>query len=197
MLSTLKYNKILFHFPKLCHVLAVLKWRKYKRKWWGKKDHTGFAWVLENLDSPGIFVEVLESPGIWRFIIINHYTSSQMPSLTTTHCTLLTHSVCVISLSIQCGAAFIENKGVYFLPLRVHEFIEKVLEFDLESSGIWGVKTCMNPDHMTSPPPTSNMHTDPSHEDEKCSLCMMIIIIIKFMTYGPQSLHNIGARLQL
>jgi len=64
---------------------------------------------FENLDSrPGIFVEVLESPGIWtsRFIFLiisvqefSHYTSSEI--------------------------------WVYLCTLKVYEFIERVLEFDI------------------------------------------------------------------
>ena len=60
-----------------------------------------------------------------------------MTSLPTTHCTLLTYGVCVISVSVRCGVAFIGNRGVYFRSLRVHEFIEKVLEFGIGRS--WNV----------------------------------------------------------
>ena len=66
---------------------------------------------IPGLESPGIFVEVLESPGIWTyrsiFLIIsvqefNHYTSSEI--------------------------------WVYLCTLKVCEFIEMVLEFDIERS---------------------------------------------------------------
>ena len=66
---------------------------------------------MPGLESPGIFVEVLESPGIWTyrsiFLIISVkefscYTSSEM--------------------------------WVYHGMLKVSEFIEKVLEFDIERS---------------------------------------------------------------
>jgi len=66
---------------------------------------------IPGLESPGIFVEVLESPGIWThrsiFLIISiqefsHYTSSEI--------------------------------WMYFWALRVREFIEKVLEFDIGRS---------------------------------------------------------------
>jgi len=46
-------------------------------------------------------------------------------------------------MSVYCAPVFVENMDVYFCALRVHEFIEKVLEFDigrslkiLESHGI-------------------------------------------------------------
>jgi len=74
----------------------------------------GFAQVLENLESPGNFVEVLESPGIWTyrstFLIksiheFSHYTSSEI------------------------------------WVLKVCEFIEKVLEFDIGKS--WNLR-CQN-----------------------------------------------------
>ena len=54
------------------------------------EDYTEFAQVLENMESlnlkiwipgmesPGIFVEVLESPGIWTHRSIFHYTSSEI-----------------------------------------------------------------------------------------------------------------------
>jgi len=52
-------------------------------------------------------------------------------------------SVCVSLMSVYCAPAFVENMGVYFHALRVHEFFEKVMEFDigrslkiLESHGI-------------------------------------------------------------
>ena len=52
-------------------------------------------------------------------------------------------TVCVSLMSVYCAAAFVENMGVDFHVLRVHEFFEKVLEFDigrslkvLESHGI-------------------------------------------------------------
>ena len=66
---------------------------------------------IPGLESPGIFVEVLESPGIWTyrsiFLIISihefsHYTSSEI--------------------------------WVYLCMLKVCEFIEKVLEFDIGRS---------------------------------------------------------------
>ena len=66
---------------------------------------------IPGLESPAIFVEVLESPGIWTyrsiFLIISlqefsHYTSSEI--------------------------------WVYPCTLKVCEFIEKVLEFDIERS---------------------------------------------------------------
>ena len=70
------------------------------------------------MESLEIFVEVFDSPGFWTYWSIflitsiqefDHYTSSEMTSLTTTHCTLLTYSVCVISMSVHCSTAFIEN----------------------------------------------------------------------------------------
>jgi len=46
-------------------------------------------------------------------------------------------------MSVHCTPAFIENTGIYFRALRVHEFTEKALEHDigrslkiLESHGI-------------------------------------------------------------
>ena len=72
----------------------------------------GFAPVLENLKSPGIFVEVLESPGIWTYKEFSHCTSSEI--------------------------------WVNLCALKVREFIEKVLEFDIGRS--WKVlEMCMNP----------------------------------------------------
>jgi len=69
------------------------------------------------LESPGIFVEVLESPGIWTyrsiFLIISihefiHYTSSEI--------------------------------WVYFRTLNIRELIEKVLDIDLKrlNAHVWG-----------------------------------------------------------
>ena len=94
-------------------------------------NNTGFAKVLENLESPGIwkfgfqawkvlefFLEVLESPEIWTcryiFLIISiqefsHYTSSEI--------------------------------WVYLCALKVLEFIENVLEFDNGRS--WNLR-CQN-----------------------------------------------------
>jgi len=86
--------------------------------------HTG-PWTGKslNLDSrgleiPGIFVEVLESPGIWTY-----------------------RSIFLI-ISIQ---EFSHYTSFEVWALKVCEFIEKVLEFDMESPGIWDVKMCMNP----------------------------------------------------
>jgi len=41
-------------------------------------------------------------------------------------------------MTIHCGPAFIENMGVYFRALRVGEYIEKVLEFDIGKS--WNLR---------------------------------------------------------
>ena len=66
---------------------------------------------LENLESPGIFVEVLESPGIWT------YRSS------------------FLIISIQEFSRYTSSEiWVYLCVLKVHEFIEKVLEFDIGRS---------------------------------------------------------------
>jgi len=68
--------------------------------------------LIPGLESPGIFVEVLESPGIWTYISIfliksiqefSHYTSSEI--------------------------------WVYLCALKVGEFIEKVPEFNIGRSG--------------------------------------------------------------
>ena len=125
----------------------------------------GFTQVLENLEShgiwkfgfhalkvQGIFVELLESPGIWTyrsiFLIISiqefsRYTSSEMLSLTTTDYTLLTYSVYVISMSVHCGAAFIENMCTFsnVKSSQIHWngcgiWRWKVLEFEM-SKCVW------------------------------------------------------------
>jgi len=88
---------------------------------------TGFAQVLENRESPGIlkfgfqvwnFVEVLESPGIW------------------------THRSIFLIISIQEFSHYTSSKiWVYLCMLKVREFIEKVLEFDIGRS--WNLR-CQN-----------------------------------------------------
>jgi len=104
-----------------------------------------------------MFLEVFESRGIWTFIInliwicLSNYkctgiqSTSEMSILATTHCTLLTSSVCVSSMCIHYDATFIGNMGVYFLQLSVHEFVEKVLEFDIgRCLKALEFKMCMN-----------------------------------------------------
>ena len=115
---------------------------------------TSFTQVLEimefeNLVSrPGLFAEILESPGIWTyrsiFLIkrvqeISRYTSSEMSNLiTTTNCMLLTYSVCVSSMSVHCSAALIENMCIFR--------VVRSWNFTLGSPGIWDLKMCMSPD---------------------------------------------------
>ena len=83
---------------------------------------SGKSWNLKiwipGLESPGIFVEVLEGPGIWTyrsiFLIISvqefsHYTSFEI--------------------------------WVYLCAFKVREIIEKVLEFDIGKS--WNLR-CQN-----------------------------------------------------
>jgi len=69
---------------------------------------------FENLDSrPGIFVEVLEIPGIWTY-----------------------RSIFLI-ISIQEFSCYTSSKiWVYLCVLKVCEFIEKSLDLTLESPGI-------------------------------------------------------------
>jgi len=95
-----------------------------KQKYWITPEK-GVNWVYRIVEwyrvrtGPGIFVEVLESPGIWTyksiFLIMSvqkfsHYTSSEI--------------------------------WVNPCELKVCEFIEKILEFDIGKS--WNLK-CMNP----------------------------------------------------
>ena len=93
-------------------VNLVLQGSHRSLKTWNLK-----IWI-PGLESPGIFVELLESPGIWTyksiFLIISiqefsHYTSSEI--------------------------------WVYLCALNVCEFIEKVLEFDIGKS--WNLR-CQN-----------------------------------------------------
>jgi len=77
-----------------------------------KQTHikSGFVQVLQNLESPGIFVEVLESPGIW------------------------TNRSIFLIISIQEFSRYTFEIWAYFCTLKVHEFIENVLEFDIGRS---------------------------------------------------------------
>jgi len=82
----------------------------------------GNSWNLKiwipGLESPGIFVVVLESHGIWTyrsiFLIISLYEFSRYTS---------------------------SEIWMYLCALKVHEFIEKVLEFDIGRS--WKL-SCQN-----------------------------------------------------
>jgi len=78
-------------------------------------------------------------PGIWTyqsiFLMISvqefsRYTSSEMLSLATTYCTLLTYSFVLFQCLVHCSAAFIENICI-FLHITVCEFIQTVLEFEM------------------------------------------------------------------
>ena len=72
---------------------------------------TGFPQVLENLECPGIFVEVLESPGIWTYRYI------------------------FLIISIQEFSCYTSSEiWVYLCALKVREFIEKLLEFEIGRS---------------------------------------------------------------
>jgi len=65
-----------------------------------------------------MFVEVLENPGIWTYRYI------------------------FLIISIQEFSHYTSSEiWVYFCPLRVREFIEKVLEFDIGKS--WNLR-CQN-----------------------------------------------------
>jgi len=75
----------------------------------------GMSWNLKiwipGLESPGIVLEVLESPGIWTY-----------------------RSIFLI-ISIQEFSRYTSSKiWVYLYALKVHEFIEKILEFDFGTS---------------------------------------------------------------
>ena len=67
---------------------------------------------IPGLESPGFFAEVLESPGIWTYRSIFFLTIAYRNSVIT----LLPKYVCI------------------YCALRVREFIEKVLEFDIGQS---------------------------------------------------------------
>jgi len=88
---------------------------------------------IPGLESAGIFVEVLESPGIWtyrsrsRTIFLISVQEFSVKS-----CTLLF----VLFQSLSTEALLSLKICLYCHVLRVHEFIEKVLEFDIERSWI-------------------------------------------------------------
>jgi len=66
---------------------------------------------ISGLESPGIFVDVLESPGIW------------------------THRSVFLIRSIQEFSLYTSSEiWVYLCTLKVREFIEKILEFDIGRS---------------------------------------------------------------
>ena len=67
---------------------------------------------------PGIFVEVLESPGIWTY-----------------------RSMFLIISVRECSRYTSSKILVYLCALKVREFIEKVLEFDIGKS--WNLR-CKN-----------------------------------------------------
>ena len=91
----------------------------------------GKSWNLKiwflGLESPGIFVEVLESPGIWTyrsiFLIISIHEFSRYTS----------SKIWVYLLSVK--SLWIHWKGPWIWHWKV-----------LESPGIWDVKMYMNPD---------------------------------------------------
>ena len=73
---------------------------------------------IPGLESPGIFVAVLESPGIWKY-----------------------RSIFLI-ISIQEFSCYTSSEiWVYLCALKVHEFIERVLAFDIGRS--WNLR-CQN-----------------------------------------------------
>ena len=116
---------------------------------------------FENLDPrPGKSWNIYKSPRkSWNFDVHNYKFNVDLYFQLWAHrnsvITLLPKcqvSVCVTLMSVHCAPAFIENTGVYFCALRVREFVEIVLEFDIgrplkvmESHSIWDVKMCMNP----------------------------------------------------
>jgi len=112
----------------------------------------GKSWNLK------ILIPGFERPGIWTyrsiFLIISIAefsccTSFEMTSLTTTtDWTLLTYSVCVISMSVNCNTAFIENMCIllHVKSSWIHWKDPGILHWNvLENSGILYIKMCMNP----------------------------------------------------
>jgi hypothetical protein len=66
---------------------------------------------IPGLESPGIFVVVLENPGIWTYTSI------------------------FLIISVQEFSCYTSSEiWVYLSALKVCEFFEKVLEFDIERS---------------------------------------------------------------
>jgi len=81
-------------------------------KFWNLK-----IWI-PGLESPGSFVEVLDSPGIWTYRFI------------------------FLIISIQEFSRYTSSEiWVYLCVLKVREFIEKVIEFDIGKS--WNL-ICQN-----------------------------------------------------